>query len=235
MLTARMIQSWWCVTSDVNYCENTCNGTYIDTEDELNSLNYLCFSDNPLHSDFLIDFRTEHICTKFDGYWVATQDLTDNGYYWDCNSNSCTLRRHYFEIDLGFCRLNDSQGNACTDESSCSSTCNSSWVDTDSELRELGYFCLPPSPFTDNSNNAYENARNGTTCSSIADARWTRMQDAGRSWVCDPSSGACHLENGFVFKWGFCRLNDSQGNVCSDESSCSSNCNSSWVDTQSQN
>lgn len=236
-----------CTGSNKTKCESiTCNAGYIETSSQFTALNYFCFPPpNDVNNENIINtlktMRTGDRCSSNGGYWIATQELTDNSYYWDCKPSepvSCIFKRHQFAVGLGFCRLNDSQGNTCTDESSCTSTCNSSWVDTASEIRELGYFCLPLSPFTDNSSGAYEGARNSTTCSSITNAIWTRMRNAGRSWICvtqtlegNLSSGSCHLKEGFVFNLGFCRLNDSQGNVCTDESSCTSTCNSSWVDT----
>ena len=229
--------SWSCSGDSESECVNDCGGTFIDTGDELKALSYFCFPPFTNHSnasDFK-NFRNGHLCNTLKrGQWIATQTLKENGFVWDCDSQNCTLKyKPNFQIHLGFCRRADKERVACIDQDSCTNRCKTSWVDTESELRQMTYFCIPSDFSTTNSDGEYEKARNRQDCHKIEGAQWTKIiQDKQISWSCDLTTNYCKPKEGFLFKLDFCRLKAPNGSLCEDRESCANVCRTTWVDTQ---
>ena len=161
-------KTWSCSSESESECVTDCGGTFIDTAEELKALDYFCFPPFTNHQDAdkFKKFRNGHLCNSVHrGQWVATQTLTDNHFLWVCDSKSCTLKyKPGFQIQLGFCRASHCEDNPP----------GWKWIDAESELRNLGWFCLPSDLSTNNTNRDYEKARNHGSCANISGARWDK-------------------------------------------------------------
>ena len=217
-------------------CARICRATWVDTQSELEVLKWLCLPPDVSASNIgqpaYEKLRGLRNCTSQNGRWTRM----NKNYQWTCDDNGyCLVKEPEFWIQLGFCSHADQQGKVCLDKASCTKRCKTSWVDTESELRQITHFCLPSDFSTINSDGAYEKARSKQDCHKIEGAQWTNItQDKKISWSCDSTTNYCKPKEGFLFKLDFCRLKARNGNICWDRTSCANICRATWVDTQSE-
>ena len=177
---------------DEDSCTNRCKTSWVDTASELRELTWFCIPSDfsTTNTDGAYEkARNRQDCNKIAGAkW--TKIISEKKISWSCDSttNYCKPKEGFL-FHLDFCRLKARNGDICWDRTSCANKCNTTWVDTQSELEVLKWLCLPPDVSASNIRQpAYEKYRGRHNCSSQG-GQWTRM-NSNYHWACD-DNGYC--------------------------------------------